>query len=425
MNDKQLKILETLCNQFKERNIDFFLGKIGKLESQGLSKEEFMSIAQDEDWLSEDYILIMKDIFKLQNGLLSEEDIRGYCSGGWINENILQQHSSYSQDKIKDLCGLKADPIPVPSDLWKEYHPLMNKATDIFIVGAPRAGKSVLLTGLFGYSTKIGKLNQKPEIRNGSIYSSILINSAETGRFIIPTPPNEILHTACDFEFETDQNTIICPLNLTEVSGEIFRAMWDEQDIRNLLEGSLAEENEEQTGLNKLVKYLFESNNKKIFIFSVPYGEFNIEVNVYGDNINTIMEQFYILLLQDLESKGLLNNSVGLALTINKWDKSDDDSISAFERYIEDNFYNLWERMLKYKNKYNLNIGKFPVSIGIVDEDRSTFDFKPENFESIYKWITDTAGKIRIDRNIKYKKKKWYEFILVLIRKISRIFING
>lgn len=231
--------------------------------------------------------------------------------------------------------------------------------TDVFFVGVPASGKTVMLGGLLKYANRKGIIIPDSYNNAGNVFQADLIRDLDVGFLPKNTDEGSYNYIATSIQ---DNENINHPFNIVEVPGENY--------VRLFNEGSTTQTDY----IVKFMKYI-KNSNKKILVFVID--------SVAHENRNNIqylrdLDQSiaYVNILNMFRDHGVLEQTDAIYLVANKFDVllqerymldgSDHEKLA--HDFIQEEFTNLVTNC-KYardnsRNKFKIKV--FPFSIGDV-----------------------------------------------------------
>jgi hypothetical protein len=320
------------------------------------------------EWLNNTVLpLIKKKYIKdIKGGCLKNIEINNLLQNGIITELELID-LGYSREEIDKIMGVQAKPFPLGN--WDEVPDLLPDRIDVFVLGTPGSGKSLMLAGLLYYiRIEKGGLDLFNQNRSGTLYADQLTDSVENGTIPPRTPEEIIQHISCDIIGSSGNKH---PLTFIEMSGEIFRNIY----------GESLETIEKKSGGIKFKQYL-TNNNRKLLFLAIDYA-----IHQKGIKLNTSQSNNLEYALKFMDENGTLKNTDGICLLIMKWDLSEGEKVKEFLDRKYKNLLNLCE---SYKSKYKLEFNIYTFSVGNFTET-GHYSYDPEYSKKIYEWISNCA----------------------------------
>ncbi len=392
---------------FTTAELKIILGPLyeDKLKRNLYSDEEFIDVVKkllkDGIFTKEDLKPIFKENIKheiyseyrtyeiLNIGILNQDDLKQIHI-----DNILQGH--YDENKIIDLKNKgileehDLEPI-IAEDFFLELYPQGSKVwhlgaidesqipdlqpnrVDVFTLGISGSGKSCFLAGLLTYADKIGKLSMLIDNTYGYDYGSKLIDNLNEEVLPPATPVNLIQYISCDFRGEKKDDKH--PVTFIDMAGENFQ---------NCFAKSINEIPP------KVKKYLFGSNNRKLFFLCLDYQQDSVKNN----NNRTRQKNQFDYILKFLEKNGTLKTTEAICIVVTKWDMCEDTSPDAGIKFLQSKYMSLINLCKEYQEKYKVDFRIFPFSLGVPDK-RGNFIYNNNDSSFIFKWLVSFLPKIK------------------------------
>lgn len=231
--------------------------------------------------------------------------------------------------------------------------------TDVFFVGVPASGKTVMLGGLLKYANKKGIIIPDSYNNAGNVFQADLIKDLDVGFLPKNTDRGSYNYIATSIQ---DNENINHPFNIVEVPGENY--------IRLFNEGSTTQTDY----IVKFMKYI-KNSNKKILIFVIDSVAHENRNNL--EHLRDLDQSIaYVNILNMFRDHGVLEQTDAIYLVANKFDVLLQERYmldgGAHEKlaldFIQEEFTNLITNC-KYardnsRNKFKIKV--FPFSIGEV-----------------------------------------------------------
>ena len=231
--------------------------------------------------------------------------------------------------------------------------------TDVFFVGVPASGKTVMLGGLLKYANKKGIIIPDSYNNAGNVFQADLIKDLDVGFLPKNTDQGSYNYIATSIQ---DNENINHPFNIVEVPGENY--------IRLFNEGSTTQTDY----IVKFMKYI-KNSNKKILIFVIDSVAHENRNNL--EHLRDLDQSIaYVNILNMFRDHGVLEQTDAIYLVANKFDVllQDRYMLDGGEHeklaldFIQEEFTNLITNC-KYardnsRNKFKIKV--FPFSIGEV-----------------------------------------------------------
>ena len=323
---------------------------------------------------------------KIKDKTYSNNEIRNLVLSGLLSRNEIMKHTYLSDEDMAEIMGDPVDsllPPPLPPTAAEAL--LLDDRTDVFTFGVVGSGKSLFLGALFAYAEQRGLYRTEKAHKAAILYTDFLIRAIKSGRPIEGTALDYALYLPVTFKNKEGHaikknlwsKPVVKhkyhPFNFIEMSGEHF------QDIYTA----------EHDHIFKWLKdYLFESNNKKIFFFTIDY--FIHQSNSEGQLQASQSAQF-VNVLNFLQQNKLINGTIAICLLITKWDLCPNPSPEAAKSFLENCYRNLFEtcKDLERNNKA-LDFKIFTFSIGDV-RPSNAYTYRPEKSQGVFDWLCDVS----------------------------------
>jgi hypothetical protein len=292
---------------------------------------------------------------KIQNGFFTMEEIDKYFNESLLSNDIL--------DKIKYFIFNKKEILFYE---WKDLPQIQANRTDVYFFGQPQSGKSCILANFFSYLHKKGLLIENPHCLIGTKYKNTIYNEFNLG--FLPPSTLDVADGVNYIPFEllnpkTENREH--PLNLIEMSGELFNKAADE-GINN-------------DNLNS--KQYLSNNNRKIIFFVIDYDK-HIK-NKQNPDGSAPQEPKMVLTLALLEQFGTFNQTDEVIILVSKADlfPENQDPLIFSSDFIEDNYATFLSNLKRFKKQYKeeFKIKIFPFSIGKLML-KKTYVYEPNYF---------------------------------------------
>lgn len=358
MPDPELKAFEDQLNA-QQISLPQLIDKHGEPEFQ-LIIEEYIKNQLDQKTFGKEEVASLS-----RAGIIGKHQLDLYCeSKGWNSGDFVRK-----------------DSLAIPPSVWPTDLDLTFGHTDVLLVGAPYAGKTMFLSLFYHYARrKLGKLEILSNNSKGSKYSSIIMQAVEDGQFIDSTPNEVILSTSCKLSETTVEKGFLgirkkqvdMPFNCIEISGESFRDAY----------GKPLDE------WPRHLQKVFQSENPLILVILLPSDESTITINEIDHSIRISTEDFLNYIIGSLQQEPEINGRlVATSIVISKWDE-----LSSTDQSAEDVVSTRCPQMhAKLKQDYEEMYGLFPFSVGHVNKELNSFQYKHETIREWYDWLIQTA----------------------------------
>ena len=256
--------------------------------------------------------------------------------------------------------------------------PPMDKGrTDVFFVGIPASGKSVMLSGLLYYTKKKGVSVPDAYNQEGEKYAAQITADLEKG--VLPKATGSGTYNYIDISLK-DERRKAHPLNIVEVPGENYAKIFDK-----------GLDNDEVRGFVNYVK----NSNRKILIFVLDALEHQNRLN--ADYANAYGQgDIYVSILNMFKTYKILDKTDAVYIVVNKFDiikkehaQSPKDDLELAGEFVNEEFKNLLNNCIDAKenssNKFKIKV--FPFSIGEVCYDKILKTYNEEYSKNIVEQI--------------------------------------
>ena len=259
----------------------------------------------------------------------------------------------------------------------EDLPPMDKGRTDVFFVGIPASGKSVMLSGLLYYTKKMGISIPDSYNIEGEKYSAQITSYLEKG--VLPKPTGSGTYNYIAISLKDDKKKAH-PLNIVEVPGENYAKIFD---------GGL--ENEEVRGFVNYVK----NSNRKILIFVLDALEHQQRLEADYANMYS-QSDIYVSILNMFKTYKILDKTDAIYIVVNKFDvikKSYDQNsktdLDLADEFVREEFRNLLNNCIDAKensgNKFKIKV--FPFSIGEVCYDKILKEYNQEYSRNIVEQV--------------------------------------
>lgn len=271
----------------------------------------------------------------------------------------------------------------IDPSIFQEVPPIIKGRYDVFVLGLAASGKSCFLAGLLHYGNQSSRLRVDNENRGGFAYASALRRAVFLGCPLPATPVTDIQYISCDF-IESEENAARHPLNLLEMSGEVFESCWGKSKSELMSPSSSDGMGRSQA---RLAEYLFNENEKIIFLAidcgTDPLYE-KIPQNDHFDNM-----------MQNLKRWGVLNRTAAICILVTKWDLNPDTSDKGKQRFLEKEYKSLVSYCRELEEEFDFYMAAHFFSLGEFEPTTNRYTFQPRDSERIFDWLCDATGVIR------------------------------
>lgn len=309
----------------------------------------------------------------------SIEDLLGmYGSHGRLNKEDLINEGLITRDGLEIF--LNPPPFHDEQYGWSDLAPLKKDRTDIYFFGIPSSGKSCLMAGVLQYLHKNGLLKLDTNNIKGRQYANALlslINSNSIGYVPPSTTTEGANYIEAEFRRKEGHNTIMHPINILEMSGELFVQTYKQGTTRV---GA--------NGVNTIGANQYLSNDNRKFIFLIVDYKETVTPMVTQSMAKQALQLETIL--DFLDKDGTLSKTDALHIVLTKSDllPGGAQDLKGAEAFIAKEYNNLRASVKQYKEKYGFRDSRIiPFSLGHFMLDK-VFEYDPTCSETIYNAIT-------------------------------------
>jgi len=347
-----------------------------RLNTQQVSFEELILKHSQSDYGE----MINRYIHKqIDQSALNQEEVTAFFQAGIMDEIQLDLYCEKKGWSSRDF--VPKDNMSIPPSVWPTDLDLSFGHTDILLVGAPGAGKTMFLSLFYHYAKrKLGNLDILSENPKGSKYSSIIIQAAEEGQFIDSTPKPVILNTSCNLTekildkgiFSSKVKEIEMPFNCIEISGENFSDSY----------GNPLDEWPEK------LQNIFKSENPLILVVLLPLDEATITISELDHRIRISTEDFLNYIIGSLQQVPEINRRlVAASIVISKWDELKEPD-KTVEEVVAERCPQMHQKLQRdFRDTYGL----FPFSVGQVNKKLNSFQYQHDTISEWYDWLISIA----------------------------------
>lgn len=343
---------------------------IAEIDDPQISNDEFIDLASIDDWNDEPEKPELIELLKSKHAGEIQDDIdRNFYS----YDDLLK--SGISKKVVTALkYGKKIR--PQISYTVEQLPPMQDGRTDLFFIGVPAAGKTVMLGGLLKYANKRGIVIPDTYNNAGNVFQADLIQDLDIGYLPNPTTGGSYNYIAASIQ---DSDGVSHPFNIVEVPGENY--------VRIFKEGT----NSPTEYITSFMRYI-RNKNKKILIFVIDslVHEERFEDPHLGSLDQSIA---YVNILNMFKDNGVLEQTDAIYLVANKFDtlknsrylfSTEPEEVLAKD-FLDNEFKNLINNCKHArdvsKNKFKIKI--FPFSIGQVVYNKILEEFEEKYSETI------------------------------------------
>lgn len=239
----------------------------------------------------------------------------------------------------------------------EQLPPMQDGRTDLFFIGVPAAGKTVMLGGLLKHANNKGIMIPDSYNNAGNVFQADLIQDLDIGVMPKGTTTGSYNYVAASIQ---DNDGVSHPFNIVEVPGENY--------VRIFREGT----NSPIEYITSFMRYI-RNKNKKILIFVID--SLIHEERFEDGNLGTLDQSMaYVNILNMFKDNGVLEQTDAIYLVANKFDtlknsrylfSNESEELQAKD-FLDNEFKNLINNCIhareNSKNKFKIKI--FPFSIG-------------------------------------------------------------
>lgn len=351
---EKLQILDSI-NSLDMQQLMHFInsGKIslGEMQEHNLDPakvraiNESFKVTKDKELEYSQKLLICQGI---EHGRYGLNDIQNFLNRGEISQSDLLQNTSLTSELINRIITHKK--TSTNFDQWDDDIQVIEGRTDIFFFGLPGSGKSSIMASLIHYFVSRGLMIENRENLVGAQYRDLLGKEFQHGILPDSTSESQMVYMPLELR-NTDQPSRQHPLNIIEMSGEVFRRSYE-------------------NGIDDKLRAYLSTKNQKILFFIIDYNWHTGNLSPMGE----IVDQQTLLtgVLTDLDRYGTLNKTDAVFVLVTKSDlfPSHADKMEYCKRFIDEKYLNfivnLKELKEKYSRKSDFELKLYPYSIGEV-----------------------------------------------------------
>ncbi len=362
------------------KRILFKMIKDNKLSDEEIKKRINNGLISVEELLEKqvltqvrlDQILRIDYLANIRAGKYNADEIASLIYQGKVAESDVEK--ILGQDTMDVVMNRPAKPFILMVD-WSQIPPEKKPhRTDVFVLGTSGAGKSAFLAGILHYGDSEGRLLLNTFSALGFVYGHQLINSIRDGQLPPPTPEQQIQYLECDF-FDKEKRSH--PLNILEMSGEIFKGMY--KDLTEVGQ----KDNEKKKDFDKHLR----GQNHKILFFTIDFKAHTI------NSRTTKTKQFahFDHAIQYFEQSGILKTTEAICILITKWDANGESGLDAATEFLKKEYRSFIFRIEQLKATYSFKLLILPFSLGTFD-DRDNYTFAKESGSaSVFEWMCSVS----------------------------------
>ena len=316
-------------------------------------KEEVPPFSHENSWAEEPANPSLIEQLKSKHAFDIQDDIdrKLYSYDDLLNSGISKKVVTALKygKKIRPQISYTIDQLP----------PMQEGRTDLFFIGVPAAGKTLMLGGLLKYANKKGIMIPDSYNNAGNVFQADLIQDLDIGYLPKRTTIGSYNYVAASIQ---DSDGVSHPFNIVEVPGENYERLFKE---------GTSSPTEYITSFMRYIK----NKNKKILIFVID--SIVHEERFEDANLGTLDQSMaYVNILNMFKDNGVLEQTDAIYLVANKFDalknsrylfSSESEEVLAKD-FLDNEFKNLINNCIhardNSKNKFKIKI--FPFSIGQV-----------------------------------------------------------
>ena len=245
----------------------------------------------------------------------------------------------------------------------EDLPPMDKGRTDVFFVGIPASGKSVMLSGLLYYTKKMGISIPDSYNIEGEKYSAQITSYLEKG--VLPKPTGSGTYNYIAISLKDDKKKAH-PLNIVEVPGEV----------------------------RGFVNYV-KNSNRKILIFVLDALEHQQRLEADYANMYS-QSDIYVSILNMFKTYKILDKTDAIYIVVNKFDvikksysQNSKTDLDLADEFVREEFRNLLNNCIDAKensgNKFKIKV--FPFSIGEVCYDKILKEYNQEYSRNIVEQV--------------------------------------
>lgn len=266
--------------------------------------------------------------------------------------------------------------------------PMQEGRTDLFFVGVPAAGKTVMLGGLLKYANKKGIMIPDSYNNAGNVFQADLIQDLDIGYLPTGTTTGSYNYIAASIQ---DNEGTSHPFNIIEVPGENY--------IRIFKEGT----NSPTDYITTFMRYI-KNRNKKILIFVID--SLAHEKRFDDENLGSLDQSLaYVNILNIFKDSGVLEQTDAIYLVANKFDAllneryvlNSEPEEELAKDFLDAEFKNLINNCKharnNSKNKFKIKI--FPFSIGRVIHSKVLEEYNEKYSQVIVNNLLDDSFVVK------------------------------
>lgn len=271
------------------------------------------------------------------------------------------------------------------------------QSTEIYFWGIPSSGKSCALGAILSVaaSGRIAKSMDPDTSSQGYGYMTKLIDlfqNGEIGTLLEGTPVDSFYEMGFDL---VDKENRIHPITCIDMAGELMRCMYKENAGDPMSDSDIEM-------LDTMTKVLIDnrSTNRKMHVFVIEYGAEDRKYEGLPQKVYLEGAVSYI------KNTGIFKKDTdAIYIMITKADKAKNNSLSFFNKYINDRylgFYNGLEQICKDNEINKGHVEKLAFSLGdVCFQNFCKFDARPA--ENVVNLILQRSASFRGG------KRGWFE----------------
>lgn len=332
---------------------------------------------------------IISDIRENRNAYTPRE-LQDRVGNKIITWDDLKGQGLYNDAQIEAIKSYRL-PTSLPVGIPPET--LVKGPTEVFFWGTPSSGKTCALGAILSAAKKYGCYTSQVTPGSGGAYRDMLSNIFDSDEICVfpeGTPDTSIQQMIFTIRDAGGYEHLV---NFVDLAGELFRSMFYKINYNSYYEENF--DIAQKQALDLTLKYLSDTENKKIHFFIVAYGEERQKWR--GEDIR--MVDFLSSTMTYLRDQKIIRKGTnGVYILVTKSDNMPcpKEERKAFaERYVKDkmsSFYNSVENICKKAGVRDFEV--IPFSVGDVFAQKLCIFDKKNTNEVLDKLILKTP-KIR------------------------------
>ena len=316
---------------------------------------------------------IQKALF---NDEISEHDLMHKC---YLDQSMIDRIRKYTKQQM-------------PAVDFSSLPPLQKDRTDFYFLGMPSAGKSCLIASMLSHWMRMGICNPGADSPRSAQYFRILGGGFSRGILPIGNPNNFIDYIEVVLSIEEEKKGFFgkttlakydLPINILDMAGEKFELVATKG----------------QSNFEEHKNYLNNNNSKALF-FVLDYSVDNDGADAFEQSMNLIM------VLNNLESMGILDNTDSIYLVVTKADMFNcpmSEYDDRAEKYVSEYYGSFKNRLIDLHNKYDFEWEVLAYSIGECTFGQLLVDYNPKTNQSLNTFPQSITNKV-ISHTARYQK---------------------